>query len=90
MDADAPQDQASSTDDKIIMDKAVTVDAEKQVLEHKDVDAALEFLASEEIRIMTEEDEKKLVRKIDWRIMPLMCTSPTCLPHAGGAAAWPC
>lgn len=62
------------------MDKAVAVDSEKQALEHKNVDAALEFLASEEIRIMTEVDEKKLVRKIDWRIMPVMCTSTRRLP----------
>ena len=52
-------------------------DASKpQIGEVKDVrnaDAALEFLRSEgEVREMTKEDEKKLLRKIDWMIMPLM------------------
>lgn len=76
MDGDIPHGQASSTDDKVMMEKSAIMDPEKQALEHKNVDAALEFLATEEIGIMTEMDEKKLVRKIDWRIMPLMCTSP--------------
>jgi hypothetical protein len=35
-------------------------------------DAALEFLRSEDIAVITEVDEKALVRKIDWMIMPLM------------------
>lgn len=38
-----------------------------------DVDAALDFLRHEgPVREMTVEDEKRLVRKIDWMIMPLM------------------
>jgi hypothetical protein len=36
------------------------------------VDAALEFLQAEGGAILSEIDEKKLVRKIDWMIMPLM------------------
>ncbi|ROV93823.1 hypothetical protein VMCG_08817 [Cytospora schulzeri] len=73
MDGIITSGQESPTDDKVIMEKvAVAKDSEKQALEHKNVDAALEFLASEEIGIMTEVDEKKLVRKIDWRIMPVM------------------
>ncbi|KAK0270701.1 hypothetical protein LTR35_013983 [Friedmanniomyces endolithicus] len=51
-------------------------DPEPVVGEVKDVshaDAALDFLRSEgEVRPMTAEDEKRLVRKIDWMIMPLM------------------
>lgn len=37
-----------------------------------DVDAALEYLAREDTTIMTDIDEKKLVRKIDFMIVPLM------------------
>lgn len=38
-----------------------------------DGDAALEFLRQEaDVRPMTVEDEKRLVRKIDWMIMPIM------------------
>lgn len=39
-----------------------------------DADAALRYVASE-APPMTAEDEKRLVRKIDWSIVPLMCTS---------------
>lgn len=35
-------------------------------------DAALDFLRTEDIAVITEVDEKALVRKIDWMIMPLM------------------
>jgi hypothetical protein len=39
----------------------------------KNQDAALEFLRDGgDVRPMTAADEKTLVRKIDWRIMPLM------------------
>lgn len=38
-----------------------------------DGDAALRFLKGQQIAgVLTPEDEKKLVRKIDWMIMPLM------------------
>ena len=38
-----------------------------------DADAALDFLRHEgPVRDMTAEDEKRLVRKIDWMVMPLM------------------
>ncbi|KAI1497792.1 allantoate permease [Biscogniauxia marginata] len=37
-----------------------------------DADAALEYLNHENTVIMTEINEKKLVRKIDWAIVPLM------------------
>ncbi|KAL8738516.1 MAG: hypothetical protein Q9190_007989 [Brigantiaea leucoxantha] len=33
-----------------------------------EVDAALEYLSNEDTTVMTEIDEKKLVRKIDWMI----------------------
>lgn len=49
-----------------------TMDSEKQALRTKDADAALEFLYAEETTIMTDVNEKDLVRKIDWRIVPLM------------------
>jgi len=35
-----------------------------------DVDAALEYLDHEDTTIMSTIDEKKLVRKIDWMIVP--------------------
>lgn len=39
----------------------------------KDGDEALRFLKNQHaVGEMTEEDERKLVRKIDWMIMPLM------------------
>jgi hypothetical protein len=39
----------------------------------KDGDEALRFLKSQHaVGEMTEEEEKKLIRKIDWMIMPLM------------------
>lgn len=48
-------------------------DLKDVVGEKKDVDAALQFLRSEgDVRLMTAADEKKLKRKIDWMIMPLM------------------
>ena len=50
-----------------------TMDSEKQALRSKDADAALEFLYAEETTVMTDVDEKALVRKIDWRNVPLMC-----------------
>lgn len=75
MDGHISHDQATSTEDKTAVAKAVTRDPEKQVLEHKNVDAALEFLNTEELGSMSEVDEKKLLHKIDWRIVPLMCTS---------------
>ncbi len=37
-----------------------------------DVDAALEYLNNEGTTVMTAVDEKRLVRKIDWMIIPLM------------------
>lgn len=49
------------------------VDPEGLVSQPADADAALEYLNHEEITVMTEIDEKKLVRKIDWWIVPLMC-----------------
>lgn len=66
-------DQTKSSHEKsgtMMMD-----DSEKQApaLAHDGkVDAALEFLNAENTSV-TEVDEKVLVRKIDWRIVPLMC-----------------
>lgn len=58
-----------------------TMDSEKQALKTKDADAALEFLYAEETTLMTDVDEKALVRKIDWRIVPLMCRSSDVKRH---------
>lgn len=54
-----------------------TAPAAEQDLESKmerkgRVDAALEYLNQEDTRIMSEIDEAKLVRKIDWMIVPMM------------------
>lgn len=38
-----------------------------------DGDAALQYLNNADVIAMSPEDEKKLLRKIDWRIVPLMC-----------------
>jgi hypothetical protein len=44
-----------------------------EVKDVRNADAALDFLRSEgTVRQMTPEDEKRLRRKIDWMIMPLM------------------
>jgi sugar phosphate permease len=46
---------------------------EKTAIDAPEVDEALNFLRQEgETYTFTAEDEKKLVRKIDWMIMPLM------------------
>lgn len=66
MSAEISHDQSSA------MDKMVTTDHEKQALQHGKIDAALEFL-NHESGTVAEVDEKALVRKIDWRIVPLMC-----------------
>lgn len=50
----------------------------------KDVDAALQFLNNESSAPMTPEDERRLLRKIDFRIVPLMCLSlPPRSHHCG-------
>lgn len=51
------------------------MDNEKQSPETADADAALDYLVHEQTGAMTEVDEKKLLRKIDWWIIPLMCMS---------------
>lgn len=61
--------QPSRTDNAV----PKAMDPEKQALRSKDADAALEFLCSEGTTAMTDVDEKSLVRKIDWRVVPLMC-----------------
>lgn len=45
----------------------------KNIKHDKNQDAALDFLRSEgEVRLMSPADEKRLLRKIDWRVIPLM------------------
>lgn len=48
------------------------LDVEEKRVELGDVDAALEYLNHEDTTLMTEVDEKKLLRKIDWMIVPLL------------------
>lgn len=45
-------------------------DKRESVVERGDVDAALEYLDHEDTTVMSTIDEKKLVRKIDWMIVP--------------------
>ncbi|ETS84022.1 hypothetical protein PFICI_05898 [Pestalotiopsis fici W106-1] len=47
------------------------IDTEKQASKVADADAALDYLNHEHTGAMTEVDEKKLLRKIDWWIVPL-------------------
>lgn len=49
------------------------VNPESKVPRVADVDAALEYLNHENTGVMTEINEMKLVRKIDFWIVPLMC-----------------
>ena len=50
-----------------------TADLEiKNGLPAGNADAALEFLRAEDTAVVIELNEKALVRKIDWMIMPLM------------------
>lgn len=68
---DISPDQVSLAGDS----KTATIDTEKQAaaaLQSGEADAALAFL-NHEAGTVTEIDEKALVRKIDWRIVPLMC-----------------
>jgi hypothetical protein len=48
------------------------IDVEEKRVELVDVDAALDYLNHEDTTLMSEVDEKKLVRKIDWMIVPLL------------------
>lgn len=68
-------DQPGPTDNAVPNASGKGMDPEKQAVRSKDADAALEFLCSEGTTVMTEVDEKSLVRKVDWRIVPLMCKS---------------
>lgn len=68
-----------SHDQASLPEKTATLDTEKQqvlAVEKGEADAALAFL-NNEAGTVTEVDEKALVRKIDWRIVPLMCEHAT-------------
>lgn len=47
----------------------------KPVVAPQDADDALKFISEGEVIAMTAEDEKKLVRKIDMTVLPLLCVS---------------
>lgn len=47
-------------------------DVKNGIIQEGKADAALEFLRAEDTLDVAEIDEKTLVRKIDWMIMPLM------------------
>lgn len=50
----------------------VDIEVKNASLSAGKADAALEFLRNEDTGVAVEVDEKTLVRKIDWMIMPLM------------------
>ena len=54
------------------MEKKDYLDHRRPIVNVEEVDAALVYLKNEGTAVMTEIDEKKLVRKIDWMIVPLM------------------
>lgn len=58
----SPEDQGQTVNTEV---KDISLSAGK-------ADAALEFLRDEDTGIAVEVNEKALVRKIDWMIMPLM------------------
>lgn len=57
-----------------VKNPSMMVDKEKHAHHHDkaNADAALAFLDNEQATVV-DIDEKVLVRKIDWRIVPLMC-----------------
>jgi hypothetical protein len=54
------------------VDGNLDIETKNEMIATGKADAALEFLRTEDIADITEVDEKALVRKIDWMIMPLM------------------
>ena len=59
-----------------------------EVGDFKNADDALNYLRREgDARPMTAEDVKRLVRKIDWMIVPLMWC---CMDTVGHSAGWRC
>lgn len=61
-----------SEKDDPVRSGSVDVDVKNGIIREGKADAALEFLRDEETIGAEEVDEKTLVRKIDWMIMPLM------------------
>ena len=49
----------------------------KPTVVDKDADDALKFIVEGEVISMSPEEERKLVRKIDFMILPLLCTGQT-------------
>lgn len=47
----------------------------KPAVVDRNADDALRFIVEGEVISMSPEEEKKLVRKIDFMILPLLCTS---------------
>jgi hypothetical protein len=52
--------------------KQISNDEKRTSISSSDVDAALQFLQAEGSATLSEVDEKALVRKIDWMLIPLM------------------
>ncbi|KAJ5386799.1 hypothetical protein N7509_009340 [Penicillium cosmopolitanum] len=62
----------SEKHDHPVRNDSVDVDVKNGVIQDGKADAALDFLRAEDNTDATEVNEKALVRKIDWMIMPLM------------------
>ncbi|PYH98214.1 allantoate permease [Aspergillus ellipticus CBS 707.79] len=62
----------SDQNDKSITAHAVDIESKDGNVSSGQADAALEFLRHAEVATFSEVDERKLVRKIDWMIVPLM------------------
>lgn len=58
--------------DQSVQNDGMDVDVKSGIVQDGKADAALDFLRAEDNLGATEVDEKALVRKIDWMIMPLM------------------
>lgn len=67
------------------------VDTEKHAhhIDRANADAALAFLDSEQAHVV-EVNDKALVRKIDWRIVPLMCESSWMTSEKEEQEEWGC
>lgn len=69
-----------------IQEKSPQMDAERQSVDHKvgivkDADQAAQFLAeAQEYPPLSLEQEKKLIRKVDWIMIPMVSELPFAWP----------
>lgn len=63
---------SSEKHDSSARNHSIDDDVKNGIIQDGKADAALDFLRAEDTHDVTEVNEKALVRKIDWMIMPLM------------------